>query len=191
MGNSLCAEKEPKKPQVTIFEGFLPFFIECFAIRNTLPSRMCHFGMRMKITTFSPSFVTSHASSFWRMTVFTAGWRWRSWWRTGWSRGLPRGFIFILWIQFRRRTRRLVEFWNELNQGRTWAVNLCLYKTFVSFLIKGYPSFLYAAELNVSTKYQGLVKGAILCFRNLYFLFSTWREYIYSQPTHFSSQPKK
>ena len=27
MGNSLCAEKEPKKPQVTIFEGFMPFLL--------------------------------------------------------------------------------------------------------------------------------------------------------------------
>ena len=36
---------------------------------------------------------------------------------------------------------------------------------------------------------QGLVKGAKLWISLL--LFLTWREYFYSQPTHFSSQPKK
>ena len=38
---------------------------------------------------------------------------------------------------------------------------------------------------------QGLVKGAILFFQKSLLLLSTWREYFYSQPTHFSSQPKK
>ena len=33
---------------------------------------------------------------------------------------------------------------------------------------------------------QGLVKGAILLFQKSLLLFLTWREYFYSQPTHFS-----
>ena len=61
-----------------------------------------------------------------------------------------------------------------------WRKILSFYKSLI--IVKGCRNIMYTSRS---------CKRREILFQKSWLLFSTWREYFYSQPTHFSSQPKK